>query len=63
MFEKPTSEQKLFIREKVERLGCLEKVKSFYYRKDLVSQYALSIATKLYATDKAVLRLRERRGK
>jgi len=43
-----TKDQKDFIKNKVEQLGCIEKVKQFYKRESLVCEYACEYANKLY---------------
>lgn len=46
------NKQKRFIREKVERLGSVNKVKAFYKRKSLVTVYAHQYANKIYKRKK-----------
>jgi hypothetical protein len=47
-FAKLSSNQKSFIKDKVQQLGNLEAVKSFYNKRVLVDQYALFLAKKIY---------------
>ena len=42
------NKQKKFIRERVEKLGSVNKVKGFYKRKSLVTVYAYQYANKIY---------------
>ena len=44
-----SEDQKIFIKKKVKSLGSYEKVKSCYYRDDLVSKFAAVEANKLYS--------------
>ena len=43
-----SSEQKLFIADKIRSLGSLEKARLFYRRDDVVSSYARHLAEKIY---------------
>ena len=43
-----TKDQKDFIKNKVKKLGSVEKVKNFYKRDSLVCQYAHQYANKIY---------------
>ena len=43
-----SSEQKLFIADKVRQLGSLERARKDYRRDDVVSSYARHLAEKIY---------------
>ncbi len=43
-----SSEQKLFIADKIRHLGSLERARLYYRRDNLVSTYARHVAEKIY---------------
>ena len=51
-----TKDQKEYIKNKVEQLGCIEKVVQFYNRDSVVCEYAHEYAKKLFS--KKVLKRR-----